>query len=323
MITPASDTGAVELALWNLLGPLPVDVMGWEVFGKIWVTDILKQLKLKDARSFETPFGELPPLDQINSDHDIVFTWNGTTSGVKVPHADWIKDDRQGLTICDATSAVFAMEMPWHKLDVTTWSWQKVLGSETAHGMLVLSPRAIARLESYTPPWPLPKIFRITKNNQLLSEPFEGKTLNTPSMLAVEDCLDALAWAEKIGGLPALLKRTNANLEALTAWLSMTDWAENLAKDPTTASNTSMCFKVVDPWFLNFPQDEQTKMIKAIEKMLEKEGVAFEVANHKDAPASFRLWGGATVETTDVKAVLPWIDYAYRTMKAEKQAIAA
>lgn len=322
-LVPASDTGAMEMAMWSLLGARGVDALGWEVFGKTWIVDITKQLKLQDVRTFEAPFGEIVDLSKVDTDRDVVFTWNGTTSGVKVPNADWIKDDRKGLMICDATSAVFAMNMPWDKLDVVTWSWQKVLGGEAAHGMLALSPRAVERLESYTPPWPMPKLFRLTKGGKLFDEPFEGKTINTPSMLAVEDCLDALVWAEKLGGLPALLKRTQANLAAVEKWIEKTDWAEFLPATPDIRSNTSICFKVADPWLASLDGDAQNKVIKAVEGMLDKEGIAFEIANHRDAPPSFRLWGGATVETSDIEAVLPWIDYAYRAVKAEQQAKAA
>lgn len=322
-IVPGSDTGAVEMALWSLLGPRGIDALSWEVFGKLWVVDILKQLKLEDVRTFEAPFGEIPDLSQVDTDRDVVFTWNGTTSGVKVPNGDWIKSDRKGLTICDATSAVFAMELPWDKLDVVTWSWQKVLGGEAAHGMLALSPRAVERLERYTPPWPMPKLFRMTKAGKLVEEPFEGKTINTPSMLAVEDCLDALKWAESLGGLQGLLKRTNANLQAVEAWVEKTDWAEFLPKTKDIRSNTAICFKVVDPWLQGMDDEAQLKVIKAVEKMLDSEGVAFEVANHRDAPPSFRIWGGATVETSDIAAVLEWIDWAYQTVRAEQQAKAA
>lgn len=322
-LVPGSDTGAIEMAMWSLLGARGVDALGWEVFGKLWVVDIMKQLKIADVRVFETPFGQIPDLSKIDTDRDVVFTWNGTTSGVKVPNGDWIKKDRKGLTICDATSSVFAMEMPWEKLDVVTWSWQKVLGGEAAHGMLALSPRAVERLESYTPPWPMPKLFRLTKGGKLVEEPFEGKTINTPSMLAVEDCLDALNWAEKIGGLSKLIERSGANLKAVEKWIAKTDWAEFLAEKPETRSNTSICFKVVDPWFTAKDNETQLKIIKQTEKMLEKEGVAFEIANHRDAPASYRLWGGATVETRDIETCLDWINWAYQTVKSQDTAKAA
>lgn len=322
-IVPASDTGAIEMAMWSLLGPRGVDVLGWEVFGRMWILDVTKQLKLPDVRSFDVPFGQLPDLSKVDTDRDVVFTWNGTTGGVRVPNGDWIKSDRQGLTLCDATSAVFAQDLPWDKLDVVTWSWQKALGGEAAHGMLALSPRAVERLESYTPPWPMPKIFRITKGGKFFAEPFEGKTINTPSMLAVEDCLDALNWAERIGGLKEMRRRADANLAAVAKWVEKTDWAEFLAETPDSRSNTSICFKVVDPWFKAFSDEDQLAIIKDTEKMLEKEGVAFEVANHRDSPASYRLWGGTTVETSDIEAVLHWIDWAYQTVRADRQAKAA
>jgi phosphoserine aminotransferase len=322
-IVPASDTGAIEMAMWSLLGARGVDILGWEVFSKMWILDVTKQLKIADVRTFEAPFGSIPDLSQIDTDRDVVFTWNGTTSGVKVPNADWIKSDRKGLTICDATSAVFAMDMPWDKLDVITWSWQKVLGGEAAHGMLALSPRAVERLESYTPAWPMPKIFRMTKGGKLVEEPFEGKTINTPSMLAVEDCLDALNWAEAIGGLPALLKRSNDNLKAVESWVAKTDWVEFLPERADIRSNTSICFKIIDPWFTAKDTETQFKIIKETEKMLDKEGVAFEVANHRDAPPSYRLWGGATVESADTKACLEWIEWAYNSLKSQEQAQAA
>ena len=322
-MVPGSDTGAVEMAMWTMLGARPVDVLGWEVFGKTWVTDVVKQLKIKDARTFEAPFGSIPDLSKVDTNNDVVFTWNGTTSGVRVPNGDWIKSDRQGLTICDATSAVFAMDLPWDKLDVVTWSWQKVLGGEAAHGMLALSPRAVARLESYKPAWPLPKVFRLTKDGKLNEEPFEGKTINTPSMLAVEDCLDALKWAENIGGLQALIKRSNANLKAVEEWVAKTDWAEFLPERADIRSNTSICFKVVDPWFTAKDKEVQLKIVKETEKMLDKEGIAYEVANHRDAPASYRIWGGATVETSDIKSCLEWINWAFNSVKSQEQAKAA
>ncbi|MFH1157860.1 MAG: phosphoserine transaminase [Pseudomonadota bacterium] len=316
-LVPASDTGAIEMAMWSLLGARGVDVLGWEVFGKFWILDVTKQLKLKDVRVFEAPFGSIPDLSKVDCDRDVVFVWNGTTSGVKVPNGDWIRSGRKGLTLCDATSAVFAMDMPWDKLDVVTWSWQKALGGEAAHGMLALSPRAVERLESYTPPWPMPKIFRITKNGKLFDEPFEGKTINTPSMLCVEDHLDALKWAESIGGLPALLKRSAANLKAAEDWVARTEWAEFLAERADICSNTSLCFRVVDPWFTAKGVEEQLKIIKDSEKILDKEGIAYEVANHRDSPASYRLWGGATVESSDIAACLEWINWAYLSVKSQ------
>ena len=322
-LVPASDTGAIEMAMWSLLGARGVDVLGWEVFGKMWILDVVKQLKIQDVRTFEAPFGSIPDLSKVDTDRDVVFTWNGTTSGVRVPNGDWIKKDRKGLTLCDATSAVFAMDMPWDKLDVVTWSWQKALGGEAAHGMLALSPRAVERLESYTPPWPMPKIFRLTKGGKLFDEPFEGKTINTPSMMAVEDCLDALKWAESIGGLPALMKRSNASLKVVEDWIAKSDWAAFLPERPDIRSNTSICFKVTDPWFTAKDNETQLKIIKEVEKALEKEGVAFEIANHRDSPASFRLWGGATVEASDIKLCIEWIDWAYKSLRSEQQAKAA
>jgi phosphoserine aminotransferase len=316
-ILPASDTGAFEAAMWSLLGPLPVDVLGWEVFSNMWVHDIASQLKPNTVREFVAPFGKLPDLSQVNSDHDIVFVWNGTTAGVQVPNADWIKSDRKGLVLCDATSALFGVDIPWDKVDVITWSWQKVLGSEAAHGMLALSPRAVARLESYTPSWPMPKLFRLTKNGKVNEEIFEGKTINTPSMLAVEDCLDAMKWVESIGGLPVMLKRSKANLTAVEAWVEKTDWAAFLSERTDTRSN-AIVIKVTDPWFTAKDAVSQRKFIKDVEKTIEKEGAGFETANHIDAPPSFRIWTGPVVETADVEAVLNWIDWGYRTLKAEQ-----
>lgn len=322
-IVPGSDTGAIEMAMWSLLGARGVDVLGWEVFGKMWIIDVTKQLKLTDVRTFDAPFGGIPDLSKVDTDRDVVFTWNGTTSGVKVPNGDWIKSDRKGLTICDATSAVFAMDLPWDKLDVVTWSWQKVLGGEAAHGMLALSPRAVERLNSYSPPWPMPKVFRLTKGGKLVEEPFEGKTINTPSMLAVEDCIDALKWSETVGGLKGLMSRTNANLKAVEDWVAKTEWAEFLPERADIRSNTSICFKVVDSWLTSKDEEAQRKVIKSVETMLDKEGVAYEIANHRDAPPSFRIWGGATVETSDVKSLLEWVSWAYDSVKAQEQAKAA
>lgn len=322
-IVPGSDTGAIEMAMWSLLGARGVDVLGWEVFGKMWIIDVTKQLKLSDVRTFDAPFGGIPDLSKVDTDRDVVFTWNGTTSGVKVPNGDWIKSDRKGLTICDATSAVFAMDLPWDKLDVVTWSWQKVLGGEAAHGMLALSPRAVERLNSYSPPWPMPKVFRLTKSGKLVEEPFEGKTINTPSMLAVEDCIDALKWSETVGGLKGLMSRTNANLKAVEDWVAKTEWAEFLPERADIRSNTSICFKVVDGWLTSKDEEAQRKVIKSVETMLDKEGVAYEIANHRDAPPSFRIWGGATVETSDVKSLLEWVSWAYDSVKAQEQAKAA
>ena len=322
-IVPGSDTGAIEMAMWSLLGERGVDVLGWEVFGKMWIIDVVKQLKIKDARTFEANFGAIPDLSKVDTDRDVVFTWNGTTSGVRVPNGGWIKSDRKGLTLCDATSAVFAMDIPWEKLDVVTWSWQKVLGGEAAHGMLALSPRAVERLNAYQPAWPLPKVFRLTKGGKLVGEPFEGKTINTPSMLAVEDQIDSLKWAESIGGLKGLVTRSNANLKAVEAWIEKTPWAEFLPERADIRSNTSICFKVTDQWLTSKDEEAQRKVIKSVESLLDKEGVAYEIANHRDAPPSFRLWGGATVETNDIKAVLEWIGWAYESVKSQEQAKAA
>ena len=300
-ILPASDTGAFELAMWNLLGARPVDTFAWESFGEGWVTDIVKQLKLKDVRSFNAAYGELPDLAQWDPKNDIVFTWNGTTSGVKVPNGDWIPADREGLTLCDATSAVFAMELPWDKLDVVTYSWQKVLGGEGAHGMLILSPRAVQRLKDYKPSWPLPKIFRIAKGGELMAEIFEGATINTPSMIANEDYLDALAWVDSIGGVAELIKRSNANLAVFERFVAKTPWIHFLAKDPVARSNTSVCFSL----------DATPEQVKALIKLLDKEGVAYDIGAYKDAPSGLRFWCGATVEASDLEAVLPWLEWAY------------
>jgi phosphoserine aminotransferase len=309
-IVPGSDTGAVEMALWSLLGARHVDVLAWESFGEGWVTDVTKQLKV-DSRVLKAGYGELPDLQQVDFAGDVVFTWNGTTSGVRVPNGDWIKVDRQGLTICDATSAVFAMAMPWDKLDVVTWSWQKVLGGEGGHGMLALSPRAVERLESYSPPWPLPKVFRLTKKGKLDDEIFAGSTINTPSLLCVEDMLDALAWADGVGGVRGLIARSEANLAAIAAWVDKTAWVDFLARDPTTRSCTSICLKIVDPWFTGLAADAQAAAVKKIVSLLEKEGVAYDVASYRDAPPGLRVWGGATVERADIEALLPWLDWAF------------
>jgi phosphoserine aminotransferase len=314
-IVPASDTGAVEMAMWSLLGPLPIDVFAWESFGEDWVTDALKQLKLKDTRVFQADYGELPDLAQASPAHDVVFLWNGTTSGVRVPDGEWISDNRQGLTICDATSAAFAMDLPWSKLDATTFSWQKVLGGEAAHGMLVLSPKAVARLEAYTPHWPLPKIFRMTKGGKLIEGIFDGETINTPSMLVVEDYLDALSWAETVGGLKALKARADANLAVLSRWVQKTEWVDFLASNPRTRSNTSVCLKIVDRWFTALPPDAQAAAAKKVADLLEKEGVAFDIAAYRSAPAGLRIWCGATVDHTDLEALMPWLDWAYDHVK--------
>ena len=305
-IVPASDTGAVEMVLWSMLGARGVDMLAWESFGAGWVTDVVKQLKLKDVTRHEADYGELPDLGKVNFDHDVVFTWNGTTSGVRVPDGDWIADERAGLTICDATSAVFAMELPWHKLDVVTYSWQKVLGGEGAHGMLILSPRAVERLESYSPPWPLPKIFRMTSGGKLSEGIFQGDTINTPSMLCVADYLDALAWCERVGGVPGTIARSTANLKAIEDFVATHPWISFLARRPETRSNTSVCLS------LDLPAEQ----VKALVKLLEKEGVAYDIGSYKDAPPGIRIWCGATVETADVQALLPWLAWAYEQVKA-------
>jgi phosphoserine aminotransferase len=315
-IVPASDTGAVEMALWSLLGERPVTMLSWESFGEGWVGDVLKELKLKDVNVHNAPYGELPDLSRIDSNSDIVFTWNGTTSGARVPNAEWIPADRQGVTICDATSAAFAQPLDWPKLDVVTFSWQKVLGGEAAHGMLILSPRAVARLESYKPAWPLPKIFRLTKGGKLIEGIFSGETINTPSMLCVEDYLDTLAWGKSIGGLPALIARSDANAKAVADWVARTSWIDFLTKDPAIRSNTSVCLKVVDPAVSNLPADAQAAFVKSLGAALEKEGVAYDIDAYRDAPPGLRIWCGSTVERSDLEALTPWLDWAYDKAKA-------
>jgi phosphoserine aminotransferase len=314
-IVAGSDTGAVEMTLWSMLGPRPVDVLAWESFGEDWVTDVVKQLKLKDTRTIKADYGVLPDLGKTNPSHDIVFVWNGTTSGVRVPNGDWIKDDREGLTICDATSAAFAMDLPWPKLDVVTFSWQKVLGGEGAHGMLILSPRAAARLESYEPPWPMPKLFRLTKDKKLVEGIFEGETINTPSMLAVEDYLDALKWAEASGGLHGLMERADANLKALALWVEKRAWIDFLCADPKVRSNTSVCLKVVDPWFTALTKDAQAAAASKIASLLEKEGVAYDIGGYRAAPPGLRIWCGSTVERSDIEKLTPWLDWAFAQVK--------
>jgi len=316
-VVPASDTGAVEMALWSLLGPRGVDLLAWESFGQGWATDVVKQLKLADARVLAADYGALPDLTQVDPARDLVFTWNGTTSGVRVPDADWIPADREGLAICDATSAAFAMALDWDRLDVVTWSWQKVLGGEAAHGMLALSPRAVARLESYSPPWPLPKIFRLTKGGKLIEGVFKGETINTPSMLAVEDALDGLRWAEEIGGLAALIARTEANLAAVERWAAARPWVGFLAQAPETRSSTSICLSFTDPWFAGLSAERQAAAAKAVAAKLEAEGVALDIGAYRDAPPGLRIWGGATVETADLEALLPWLDWAWASVRAE------
>ncbi len=310
-VVPASDTGAVEMALWSLLGARGVDVLAWESFGKGWVTDIAKQLRLADLRVFEADYGDLPDLRQVDQDRDVVFTWNGTTSGVCVPDGDWLRADRAGLAICDATSAVFAMEVPFAKLDVVTYSWQKVMGGEAAHGMLILSPRAVERLESYTPPWPLPKLFRLTKQGKLTEALFRGDTINTPSMLCVEDALDSLRWLEEIGGVPAAVARSRANLAVLDDWVGRTPWIDFLARRPAWRSSTSICFRFVDPRCAALPAEGQQALAKKMVGMLEKAGAAYDINAYREAPPGLRIWGGATVERADLELLTPWLDWAF------------
>ncbi len=309
-IVPASDTGAVEMALWSLLGARGVDMLAWESFGKGWITDVTKQLKLSDVRMIEADYGDLPDLSTVDFGRDVVFTWNGTTSGVRVPDGEWIAADREGLTICDATSAAFAMALPWSKLDATTWSWQKVMGGEAAHGMLVLSPRAVARLESYTPAWPLPKIFRMTKGGKLIEDIFTGATINTPSMLCVEDALDGLKWAEGIGGHAALIARSEANLAAITKWVEGNAAFGFLARDARFRSPTSVCLTITADWFQALDAEAQTAASKQMAALLEAENVALDIASYRDAPAGLRIWAGATVETSDLEALFPWLEWA-------------
>jgi phosphoserine aminotransferase len=317
-IVPASDTGAVEMALWSMLGARPVDMVAWESFGEGWVTDVVKQLKLKDARVIKAAYGELPNLAEIDTrTRDVVFTWNGTTSGVRVPNADWIAADREGLTICDATSAAFAQKLDFAKLDVVTFSWQKVLGGEAAHGMLILSPRAVERLETYKPAWPLPKIFRMTKGGKLIEGIFEGETINTPSMLAVEDYIDALEWAKSIGSLNALVAKADANANVILDWVAKTPWIANLAKDPATASNTSVCLVIADPDIVAKGPEAVAQVAKGIVSALEKEGVALDIGAYRDAPPGLRIWCGATVERSDLEALTPWLDWAFAQEKAK------
>jgi phosphoserine aminotransferase len=319
-IVPASDTGAVEMALWSLLGARGVDMLSWESFGAGWVTDVVKQLKLADARTLEAPYGKLPDLSQVSPKRDVVFTWNGTTSGVRVPNGDWIKADREGLTICDATSAAFAMDLPWDKLDVTTYSWQKVLGGEGAHGMLILSPRAVTRLESYKPAWPLPKIFRLTQSGKLNEGIFKGETINTPSMLCVEDALDGLKWAEQVGGLKGLMARSQANFAAIETWIAGAGWIDFLAEDKATRSCTSVCLKIVDPLVAAMKHEDKWAFAKRIGALLEAEKVAYDIDAHRDSPPGLRIWTGATVETSDLEALFPWLDWAFATVKDEMTA---
>lgn len=315
-IVPASDTGAVEMAMWSMLGARPVDMLAWESFGQGWVTDAVKQLDL-DARSLTAEYGEIADLAAVDPVHDVVFTWNGTTSGVRVPNADWISEVREGIVICDATSAIFAQALDWPKLDVVTYSWQKVLGGEGAHGVIILSPRAVERLETYTPSWPLPKIFRLTKNGKLIEGIFEGATINTPSMLCVEDYIDALSWAESLGGLDALHARADANAGALSSWVEKTAWIDFLANDPAVRSNTSVCLKVVDTAFSRLDEAAQRSFVKAMEKLLAGEGAAFDIGGYRDAPPGLRIWCGATVDSADIEALGPWLDWAFQKVSGE------
>lgn len=316
-IVPASDTGAMELAIWALLGTRGVDMLAWESFGQAWQTDVVKQLKLDDVRNFNAPYGEMPDLSQVSPDRDVVFTWNGTTAGVRVPDTDWISDDRTGLTLCDATSGIYAMDIPYHKLDVITWSWQKALGGEGAHGMLALSPRAVARLENKPAGRPLPKIFRLTKGGSLIEGIFKGATINTPSMLAVEDAIDGLKWAESIGGLPELQRRSAANLAVVDEWVAKTPWAGFLAADPAIRSSTSICLTVAAPLQAGLDEAACASIPDRIADLLEDEGVAFDISNHRDAPPGLRIWGGPTVEASDLAALLPWLEWAYETVCAD------
>ncbi|MCX7340541.1 MAG: phosphoserine transaminase [Hyphomicrobiales bacterium] len=319
-IVPASDTGAYEMAMWTMLGARPVTMAAWESFGEGWVTDAVKQLRLADCQTVTAPYGELPNLRKIDTKtRDVCFTWNGTTSGVRVPNADWIAADREGLTFCDATSSAFAQRMDWSKLDVTTFSWQKALGGEAAHGMLILSPRAVARLESYKPAWPLPKVFRLTSGGKLIKGIFEGETINTPSMLCVEDYIDALNWAKKVGGLTGLIKRADANARAIASWIKTTPWVDCLAVKPKTRSNTSVCLKFTDPAVTALSAEAQANFAKGVVAYLEKEGVGLDLGHYRDAPPGLRIWCGATVQTRDVKALLPWIERAFAAEKAKLQ----
>ncbi len=314
-VVPASDTGAMEMALWSLIGARGVDALAWESFGQGWVTDITKQLKPADVRVLAADYGQIVDLSQVDWDRDVVFAWNGTTSGVRVPDSGWIADDRKGLAICDATSAVFAMDVPIAKLDVVTYSWQKVLGGEAQHGVLILSPRAVERLETYQPAWPLPKIFRITKGGKFMEAVFRADTINTPSMLVMEDALDGLTWAAGIGGLPELIRRSEANLAAVAAWVDRTPWVDFLAEDPRTRSCTSICLKIVDPWFTGLDADERAQVAKKVTSLLETEEVAYDIAPYREAPPGIRIWGGATVERSDLEALFPWLDWAYAEVK--------
>lgn len=316
-IVPASDTGAIEMAMWSLLGERGVDMLAWESFGTQWITDVRKQLSLGDVRALTADYGRLPVLTAVDPRRDVIFTWNGTTSGVAVPDADWLSEQREGLVLCDATSAVFAYEMPWPKLDVVTWSWQKVLGGEAQHGMLALGPRAAARLQRYTPAWPMPKLFRMIKGGAITEGLFAGETINTPSMLAVEDALDGLRWAESVGGLPALISRSKANFAAIERWVGATPWVDFLAAEPATRSRTSVCLKIVDPRFAALPPEGRAATAKRLAARVEQEGAGYDIASYRDAPAGLRLWAGATVETADLEALFPWLDWAWASIAAD------
>ena len=314
-IIAGSDTGAIEAAMWSLLGKTGVEVLAWESFGSDWVKDIKEQLKIKNLTIHQSDYGDLPDFQKINFDNDIVFNWNGTTSGVCLPNADWITDNRKGLIICDATSAVFAMEMDWHKLDVITWSWQKVLGGEAAHGMIALSPKSLERLSEYQPTWPIPKIFRLANNKKVIEGIFKGETINTPSMLCVEDAIDALNWIQSIGGSKGSIDKSQSNLQVVKTWVETKDWIDFLAKDSSTLSSTSICLKITDPWFLGLSVDQQQLKIKEINSLLDKEQVAFDINAYRTAPPGFRIWGGATVESSDIETLLPWIEWGYQSIK--------
>ncbi|MDM9620141.1 MULTISPECIES: phosphoserine transaminase [unclassified Rhizobium] len=322
-IVPASDTGAVEMALWSLLGERGVDMVAWESFGAGWVTDVVKQLKLKDVRKIEAGYGELPDLSTIDFDRDVVFTWNGTTSGVRVPNGDFIPADRKGLTICDATSAAFAQNLDFAKLDVVTFSWQKVLGGEGAHGVIILSPRAVERLTTYAPAWPLPKIFRMTSGGKLIEGIFTGETINTPSMLCVEDYIDALLWSKDVGGLKGLMARADANAKVIADFVAANDWIANLSVKAETASNTSVCLKITDKDVLALDADGQANFAKGIVSLLDKEGVAYDIGHYRDAPSGLRIWAGATIETADMQKLMPWLSWAFSTQKATLSQAAA
>lgn len=317
-ILPGSDTGAFECAMWSMLGARDVDVLAWESFSEGWLKDITNELKLENVNSYKAEYGEIPDLSKVNKANDIVFVWNGTTSGVRVPNGDWIPADREGLTFCDATSAVFAYDLPWDKLDVTTWSWQKVLGGEAAHGMIVLSPRAVERLESYTPDRPMPKIFRLTKKGKLNEGIFKGETINTPSMIAIADVLDSLGWVKNIGGLRTTIARSEENCKALANWVARTSWVDFLATSEDIRSTTSVCLKIVDDWFTSLPEEEKTPFIKSMCKILDEEKVAYDIAGYRDAPAGLRIWCGATVQGGDIEALCPWLDWAYEMAKGQE-----